>query len=105
VVLQKAEEQGARVTVSDLLAALRLPVMRMDRRPATTVPHEQFGSVYLVEVMDDDEQRSDGSSQPSESCADKVGITGLPSSWRGRILGAIARVVESGGRASLLGTW
>jgi hypothetical protein len=103
VLLQKAEVQGARVTISDLLAALRLPAVRMDRRPSTSVPRDQFGSVYLVEVMDDDEQRSDGS-RPSESCTGKVGITGLPS-WRARVLGAIARVVESGGRASLLGTW
>ncbi|KAH9984167.1 Prephenate dehydratase-domain-containing protein [Russula vinacea] len=92
--------EGARVTVSDLLAALRLPVVRMDRRPSITVPHERFGSVYLVEVMDD--ERSDGF-RPSE-CGGEVGTTSLPS-WKDRVLGAIARVVESGGRATLLGTW
>lgn len=105
---QKAESQGgARVTVSDLLAALRLPVMRMDRRPSIIVPREQFGSVYLVEVMDDAEGSSDGS-RPSQGAAIEieVGITGLPRSpWRDKVLGAIARVVESGGRAALLGTW
>jgi prephenate dehydratase len=100
VLLQKAESQGARVTVSDLLAALRLPVVRMDRRPSITVPREQFGSVYLVEVMDN--ELSDGF-RPSEY-AGKVAITSLPS-WKDRVLGAIARVVESGGRATLLGTW
>lgn len=100
VLLQTAESQGARVTVSDLLAALRLPVVRMDRRPSITVPHERFGSVYLVEVMDD--ERSDGF-RPSE-CGGEVGTTSLPS-WKDRVLSAIARVVESGGRATLLGTW
>lgn len=88
------------MTISDLLAALHLPVVRMDRRPSITVPREQFGSVYLVEVMDDG--GSDGF-RPSEG-ADVAGITGLPS-WRDKVLGAIARVVESGGRATLLGTW
>lgn len=88
------------MTISDLLAALRLPIVRMDRRPSITVPREQFGSVYLVEVMDS--KGSDGF-RPSEG-AGVVGITGLPS-WRDKVLGAIARVVERGGRATLLGTW
>ena len=109
---QKAESQGggggggARVAVSDLLAALRLPVVRMDRRPSIAVPREQFGSVYLVEVTDNDDGSSNGA-RPSQSAAGgEVGITGLPrSSWRDRVLGAIARVVEGGGRAALLGTW
>jgi hypothetical protein len=100
VLLRTAESQGARITVSDLLAALRLPVVCIDRRPSITVPREQFGSLYLVEVMDD--ERLDDF-RPSE-CAGEVGITGLPS-WKDRVLGAIARVVESGGRATLLGTW
>jgi hypothetical protein len=99
VALQKAEsapqaqETRIVVTVSDLLAALRLPALRVDRRPSISVPREQFGDVYLVEVMDDERRRLDGF-QPSS-----------PSSWKERILGAITRVVESGGRATLLGTW
>jgi len=102
----ESESQGARiVTVSDILAALRLPAVRLDRRPSTSVPREQFGSVYLVEVMND-ERRSDGI-QPSSSlqCADKTGITTGLLSWRERVLDAIARVAESGGRATLVGTW
>jgi hypothetical protein len=87
------------VTVSDLLAALRLPALRIDRRPSTFVPREQFGSVYLVEVMDDVQPSS-----PSPQYADKMGVTDLPS-WKERVLGAVTRVVESGGRATLLGTW
>jgi hypothetical protein len=109
VLPQKAVSQGGgvrvTVSVSDLLAALRLPVVRMDRRPSTTVPRERFGSVYLVEVMDDEEGSSDDS-RPSQGAASEVGITGLPrSSWRDKVLGSIARVVEGGGRAVLLGTW
>jgi hypothetical protein len=107
VLPQKAESQGggARVAVSDLLAALRLPVVRMDRRPSIAVPREQFGSVYLVEVMDNEDGSSDGA-RPSQGAAGEVGITDLPrSSWRAKVLGAIARVVEGGGRAALLGTW
>ena len=96
-VLQKADsEPQARdtriVSVSDLLTALRLPALRIDRRPSISVPREQFGDVYLVEVMDD-ERRFDGF-QPSS-----------PPSWKEKVLGAITRVVESGGRATLLGTW
>jgi hypothetical protein len=99
-VLQTAESESQDtpiVTVSDLLAALRLPVLRVDRRPSTSAPREQFGSVYLLEVMDDG-RWLDG------RCADKVGIKDLPS-WKERVLGAITRVAESGGRATLLGTW
>ncbi|KAF8507192.1 PDT-domain-containing protein [Russula emetica] len=105
-VLQKAESQPQDtriVTISDLLGALRLPALRVDRRPSTSVPREQFGSVYLVEVMDD-ERRLDGFQPSSQRCADKMGITDLPS-WKERVLGAITRVVENGGRATLLGTW
>jgi hypothetical protein len=105
-VLQKAvsESQDARiVSVSDLLAALRLPAVRVDRRPSICVPREQFGSVYLVEVMDD-ERWSDGFQPSSSQYADKMGIISLPS-WKERVLSAIARTVESGGRATLLGTW
>jgi hypothetical protein len=100
-VLHRAESESQDttriVTVSDLLAALRLPVLRVDRRPSTSVPREQFGSVYLLEVMDDG-RRLDG------RCADKIGIEDLPS-WKERVLAAITRVVEGGGRATLLGTW
>jgi len=111
VLPQKAESEPREdtriVTISDLLAALRLPALRVDRRPSISVPREQFGDVYLVEVMDDERRRrlDDGSqlSSPAQ-CADKMGITDLPS-WKERVLGAIARVVESGGRATLLGTW
>jgi hypothetical protein len=106
-VLPKAESepQNTRtVTISDLLAALRLPALRIDRRPSTSAPREQFGCVYLVEAMDD-ERRLDGL-QPSLSqrilCI--LGITDQPS-WMERVQGAITRVVESGGRATLLGIW
>ena len=105
-VLQKAESEPKDtriVTVSDLLAALRLPALRVDRRPSTSVPREQFGSVYLVEVMDD-ERRLDGFLPSSAQCADKMGITDKPS-WKERVIGAITRVAESGGRVTLLGTW
>ena len=113
--LQKAEPEKSErqedtriVTISDLLAALRLPALRVDRRPSISVPREPFGDVYLVEVMDDERRRqSDYGFQPSSpaQCADEMGVTDLPSSWKERVLGAIARVVESGGRATLLGTW
>jgi len=105
-VLQKAvsEPQDTRVvTVTDLLAALRLPALRVDRRPSTSEPREQFGSVYLVEVMDDG-RRLGGFQPSSPQCADKMSITDL-SSWKERIFGAITRVAQSGGRATLLGTW
>ena len=109
----KAALQGAPATVSDLLAALRLPVVRIDRRPSTSEPREQFGSEYFVEVIDN--ERSDGfgptpqqrrEQQPQEQGrhVGKAGIAGL-SSWKERVIGAVARVVESGGRADLLGTW
>jgi hypothetical protein len=97
-VLQKGESepqasQDTRiVTVSDLLAALRIPALRVDRRPSISVPREQFEDVYLVEVIDD-ERWLDGLESSS------------PSSWKERVLGAITRAVESGGRATLLGTW
>jgi len=105
-VLPKAvsEPQDTRImTVSDLLAALRLPTLRIDRRPSTSVPREQFGSVYLLEVMDV-ERQLDGFHPSTPQCADKIGVTDLPS-WKERVQGAIMRVVESGGRATLLGTW
>jgi hypothetical protein len=102
----ESEPQDTRiVTISDLLAALRLPALRIDRRPSTSVPREQFGSVYLLEVMDD--ERRLGGSQPSspQQCADKMGITADRPSWMEKVQGAITRVVESGGRATLLGVW
>jgi hypothetical protein len=98
-VLQKAEsgpQDSTRiVAVSDLLAALRLPVSRIDRRPSTSGSREQFESVYLLEVMDDGRRAADAS---------EMGVTDLPS-WEERVLGAITRAVESGGRATLLGIW
>jgi hypothetical protein len=106
-VLQKAESEPQDrtriVTVSDLLAALRLPALRIDRRPSTSVPRDQFGSVYLLEVMDDG-RRLDGLQPSSPRCADEMGVADLPS-WKERVLSAITRAVESGGRATLLGTW
>lgn len=84
------------LTVSDLLAALRLPALRVDRRPSISVPRERFGDVYVVEVIDDERQRLDA--------IDGARPLSLPS-WKERVLGAITRVVESGGRAALLGTW
>lgn len=101
---QKAESspQDTRiVTVSDLLAALRLPALRVDRRPSTSVTREQFGSVYLLELMDDERV---GFRPSSPQCADKPGITDTPS-WKERVLDAITRAVESGGRVGLLGIW
>jgi len=100
-----SESQGRRapatVTISGLLAVLGLPVVRIDRRPSTSGPREQFGSVYFVEATDT--ERLD-SSQPSSQHTPKVGSTGL-SPWKERVFGALTRVVESGGCADLLGTW
>ena len=80
--------------VTDLLAALRLPAVRIDRRPS--LQRELFGSVYLVEVIDDE------ASRPSQRVGEE---DGLLSPWKDRVLDAIARVVSRGGRADLLGTW
>jgi hypothetical protein len=96
-------------TVADLLAALRLLVVRVDRRPSTSVPRERFGSVYFVEVMDndrsDDRPRSPPQQQPQRHVG-QVDTTATDMSlWKEKVLGAIARVVESGGRADVLGTW
>lgn len=105
-VLQKAESElqdAPIVTISDLLAALRLPVLRIDRRPSTFVQREQFGSVYLVEVMDH-ERRSDGFQPSSPRCADKMRFTYL-TSWKETVESAITRTVQSGGCATLLGIW
>jgi len=102
-----SESQGRRapvtVTISGLLAALDLAVVRIDRRPSTSGPREQFGSVYFVEVMDTEGLDS---SQPSSQQTARVGnaSTGL-SPWKGRVIDAVRRVVESGGCADLLGTW
>jgi prephenate dehydratase len=82
-------------TVTDLLAALRLPAIRIDRRPS--VKRELFGSVYLVEAIDDE------ASQPSQRVDEEDAR--LLSPWKERVLDAIARVVARGGRADLLGTW
>jgi len=103
----KAVSQDAPVTVSDLLAALRLPASRIDRRPSTSAPREQFGSMYFVEVMDT--ERSDGPAsspqhQQGRGNTGKAGMAGLVP-WKERVLAAVARVVERGGRADLLGTW
>lgn len=84
-------------TIIDLLAALRLPAVRIDRRPS--VQRQLFGSVYIVEVIDDE------SSQPSQLVGEEDVVTGLLSSWKDRVLDAIARVVALGGRADLLGVW
>ena len=103
-VLQRAESmsQDARITtVSDL------PAVHIDRRPSTSVPREQFSSKYLVEVMDD-KWRSDDFQPSSLQSADRMGIISQVislSSWKERVLSAIVRMVESGGRATLLGTW
>ncbi|KAH9984662.1 Prephenate dehydratase-domain-containing protein [Russula compacta] len=101
-VLQRADLDShvAPPTISELLAALRLRAMRIDRRPSTSISRQRFGSVYFVEVIDS--ERSDDF-RPSHD-ASKVGIAGL-SPWKETVLGAVARVVESGGRANLLGTW
>jgi hypothetical protein len=104
----KAVSQDTTVTISDLLAALGLPVSRIDRRPSTSIPREQYGSTYFVEVMGG--ERSDGSEssspqdQQGRGHPSKAGIAGLVS-WKERVLAAVARVVEREGRADLLGTW
>jgi len=103
----KAVSQDTTMTVSDLLAALRLPVSRIDRRPSMSIPREQYGSTYLVEVMGG--ERSDGSEsspqhQQGRGHPGKAGIAGLVQ-WKERVLAAVARVVEREGRADLLGTW
>jgi hypothetical protein len=108
-VLPRTESQGAPVTIADLLVVLRLPVERVDRRPSTSVPRERFGSVYFVEVMDN--ERSDGprslpQQQPLLRHAGEAETTGTNVSlWKEKVRCAIARVVERGGRADLLGTW
>lgn len=107
VLSPKAVSQDAPVTISDLLAALRLSFSRVDRRPSTSVPREQSGSMYFVEVMD--KERSDGSEsspqhQQERGQTGKAGIAGLVP-WKETVLAAVARVVERGGRADLLGTW
>jgi hypothetical protein len=94
-VVQKPGAPGAPVAISGLLGALWLPVVRLDRRPSTKIPREQFGSVYFVEVIAG--ERSDGIPPSSQH--------GGLSSWQERVLGAVARVVKSGGSADLLGTW
>lgn len=83
-------------TVTDLLAALRLPAIRIDRRPS--VQGEPFGSVYLVEVIDDAASQSSSHRVIEED-------DGLLSPWKKTVLDAIARVAARGGRADLLGTW
>lgn len=93
--------QNSAATVTDLLAALRLPAVRIDRRPSRSSQGEPFGSVYFVEVIDDNE-RAD-TSQPSSQ--HPGGDAGRSSSWMDRVRGAIARVTDCGGRADLLGTW
>jgi len=107
VLPSKAVSQDTIVTVSDLLAALRLPVSRIDRRPSTSISRERFGSMYFVEVMGG--ERSDGSEsspqrQQGRGHLGKAGIAGLVP-WKERVLAAVARVVEREGRADLLGTW
>ena len=87
-------QDSPHLTVTDLLSALCLPAVRIDRRPS--LQHELFGSVYLVEVVDDE------ASRPSQRVGEE---DGLLSPWKERVLDAIARVVAQGGRADLLGTW
>jgi len=97
-----AAPQNSAETVTDLLAALRLPAVRIDRRPSSSSAQgEPFGSVYFVEVIDDNE-RADAS-QPSSQ--HPSGDPGQLSSWTDKVRGAIARVADCGGRADLLGTW
>src|SRR6266404_698478 len=86
-------------TVTDFLAALCLPATRIDRRPS--LQHEPFGSVYLVEVIDDEVSND---SQPSHRVGEDE-VAGPLSSWKEKVLDAIARVVTRGGRADLLGIW
>jgi len=91
-------------TITDLLAALRLPAIRIDRRPS--VQRELFGSVYLVEVIDDETSNGSRSLAGPSQCVGEEGVvTRLTSPWKDRVLDAIARVVARGGRADLLGTW
>ncbi|KAI9513028.1 PDT-domain-containing protein [Russula earlei] len=101
--LPESESQSSSPpTISGLLAALGLPAARIDRRPSTTVSRERFRSVYFVEVVD--VMRSDGS-RPSSQHSAKVGRSASLSPWKERVVAAVARAVESGGRADLLGTW
>ncbi|KAI0307713.1 Prephenate dehydratase-domain-containing protein [Multifurca ochricompacta] len=92
--------QSSPVAVTDLLAALGLPAVRIDRRPSAQ--HELFSSVYFVEVADD--ERSDDFQSSSSHYSSKDGVI-KPSSWKERIVDSIARVAERGGRADLLGIW
>ena len=88
-------------TISDLLAALRLPAIRIDRRPS--VQHKLFSSVYLVEVIDG-ETCNDSRPLTRPSQEEDV-ATRLLLPWKDTVLDAIARVVARGGRVNLLGTW
>ncbi|KAI9445301.1 PDT-domain-containing protein [Lactarius indigo] len=101
---QKAEglntpQDSQHPTVTDLLAALCLPAIRIDRRPSAQ--HELFASVYLVEVVDNE---ASNDSQPPQRVGEDL-VTGSSSPWKERVLNAVARVVTRGGRADLLGTW
>lgn len=95
-----ASQDSSHPTVTDLLAALRLPAIRIDRRPSAR--HELFGSVYLVEVIDNE---ASNDYQPSQRVGEGDVVMGLLSSWKERVLDATARVAARGGRADLLGTW
>jgi len=100
VELNTTSQDSPHPTVTDLLAALRLPAVRIDRRPSAQ--RELFGSVYLVEVIDSE---ASNDSQPSQRVGEEDIVTGLLLPWKERVLDAIARVVARGGRADLLGTW
>ncbi|KAH9082184.1 PDT-domain-containing protein [Lactarius deliciosus] len=95
-----ASQDSSHPTVTDLLAALRLPAIRIDRRPSAQ--HELFGNVYLVEVFDNE---ASNASWPSQRVGEEDIVTGPLPPWKERILDGIARVVARGGRADLLGTW
>ncbi|KAI0271385.1 Prephenate dehydratase-domain-containing protein [Gloeopeniophorella convolvens] len=92
-----ATSRSASTTVTDLLATLHLPAARVDRRPSAQP--DLFHSVYFVEVTDPERLET----HHGISHAGK--LNGAKPPWRERVLDAIARVTESGGRADLLGTW
>ncbi|KAH9022633.1 hypothetical protein EDB85DRAFT_1895158 [Lactarius pseudohatsudake] len=97
-----ASQDSSHPTATDLLAALCLPAIRMARDWRPSAQHELFGSVYLVEVFDNE---ASNASRPSQRVGEDVVTGSLLPPWKERILDGIARVVTRGGRADLLGTW
>ena len=77
----------AAVTITELMTALRLPTTRIDRRPATEPGF--FECVYMIEVV--------SRSNPSDDQSMR--------SWADEVQQGVSRVIEAGGKATVLGIW